>query len=135
MRRRQHFGPGCSSILALGGMGTIQLLVLPRKLGSMPGSVTPVPPSERKFHPDYYYNAPPRSGSPPRALVFLRRLPRAPHRRGSRTAGESRAADRRRKTYCKVPPTLLEEVFALNEYLDEIRDLRESGYEHTLARV
>jgi hypothetical protein len=27
----------------------------------------------------------------------------------------------------KVPPGLLEEVFALNEELDEIRDLRESG--------
>ena len=27
----------------------------------------------------------------------------------------------------KVPPSLLEEVFALNEELDEIRDLRESG--------
>jgi hypothetical protein len=27
----------------------------------------------------------------------------------------------------KVPPSLLEEVFALNEELDEIRELRESG--------
>jgi uncharacterized coiled-coil DUF342 family protein len=35
----------------------------------------------------------------------------------------------------KVPPSLLEEVFALNEELDEIRELRESGTDPGPLRV
>jgi hypothetical protein len=34
-----------------------------------------------------------------------------------------------------VPPSLLEEVFALNEELDEIRELRESGTDPDRLRV
>jgi hypothetical protein len=34
-----------------------------------------------------------------------------------------------------VPPGLLEEVFALNEELDEIRELRESGADHAGLRA
>jgi molecular chaperone HscB len=35
----------------------------------------------------------------------------------------------------KVPPALLEEVFALNEELDEIRDARESGADPARLRA
>jgi hypothetical protein len=35
----------------------------------------------------------------------------------------------------KVPPALLEEVFALNEELDEIRELRESGADAATLRA
>jgi hypothetical protein len=35
----------------------------------------------------------------------------------------------------KVPPTLLEEVFALNEELDEIRELREAGGDSATLRA
>jgi hypothetical protein len=35
----------------------------------------------------------------------------------------------------KVPPALLEEVFALNEELDEIRELREAGGDSAQLRA
>jgi hypothetical protein len=40
---------------------------------------------------------------------------------------EGRAAKSPEEASKQVPPALLEEVFALNEELDEIRDLRSSG--------
>jgi molecular chaperone HscB len=90
----------------------------------------------RQFHPDYFYNAPPaeRRASLERSsyLNDAYRALRNPATRiehllaieglPSRTADEPSAAG-------KVPPALLEEVFTLNEELDEIRELRESGAE------
>jgi molecular chaperone HscB len=86
----------------------------------------------RQFHPDYFYNAPPaerrasleRSSylndayrtlrSPSSRLEYLLRI------EGVAPQGPSEAAR-------QVPPALLEEVFALNEELDEVRAMRENG--------
>jgi molecular chaperone HscB len=90
----------------------------------------------RQVHPDYFYNAPAaerrasleRSSylndayrtlkNPVSRIEYLLSLERdgAMDRDGSRRASAS-----------APPPALLEEVFALNEELDEIREARESG--------
>jgi molecular chaperone HscB len=86
----------------------------------------------REFHPDYFYNATPaerrasleRSSylndayrtlrNPATRVEYLLRL------EGFAPTGPAEASR-------QVPPALLEEVFALNEELDEIRDLRAGG--------
>jgi molecular chaperone HscB len=86
----------------------------------------------REYHPDYFYNAPPKERlaalersshlndayrtlrSPVSRIEYLLGLEGLP----LKPAGE---------TSPKVPPSLLEEVFTLNEELDEIRESRESG--------
>jgi molecular chaperone HscB len=132
----EHFCPQCSRILALARHGdyftffglsrrlTIAADELERRFREL----------SRKFHPDYYYNA-----SPAERLASLERSSylndayralRTPATRiehllaieglpSTKSEGESGAA--------KVPPALLEEVFELNEELDEIRGQRESG--------
>jgi molecular chaperone HscB len=129
----EHFCPQCSRILALGRHGdyftffgmprrlTIDAADLERRLREL----------SRRFHPDFFYNAAPaerlasleRSSylndayrvlkSVPARVEYLLSLEGLP-------AIDSTAGS-------KVPPALLEEVFALNEELDEIRELRESG--------
>ena len=88
----------------------------------------------RQFHPDFFYNATPaerrasleRSSYLNDAYRTLRNpIARAEYLLGSRRVfGQSRG---RRCRDAKVPATLLEEVFALNEELDEVRDLRTGG--------
>jgi len=90
----------------------------------------------RQLHPDFFYNATPAEG---RASLerssYLNDAYRTLKNPASRIEyllklelerdGFSRAsADRGRQT---PPAALLEEVFALNEELDEIREARESG--------
>jgi molecular chaperone HscB len=90
----------------------------------------------REYHPDYFYNAPPKERlaalersshlndayrtlrSAVSRIEYLLRLEGLPL---AAQVGGGDAAP------AKVPPALLEEVFALNEELDEIRELRESG--------
>ena len=88
----------------------------------------------RKFHPDYYYNA-----SPSERLASLERssylndayralrtpATRIEHLLALEGLPSSKSEDAAQAA--KVPPALLEEVFALNEELDEIRAQRESG--------
>src|SRR5213592_4739026 len=86
----------------------------------------------RQFHPDYFYNAPAaeRRASLERSsyLNDAYRTLRHPAARieyllkieGFGGKGPDQATRH-------VPPALLEEVFALNEELDEIRAMRESG--------
>jgi molecular chaperone HscB len=86
----------------------------------------------RQFHPDYFYNAPPaeRRASLERSsyLNDAYRTLRHPAARieyllkleGFGGKGPDEATRH-------VPPALLEEVFALNEELDEIRAMREGG--------
>ena len=137
----EHFCPQCSRILAVGRHGDyFTFFGLPRKL------VLDAQDLERrfrelsrKFHPDFFYNAPPaeRLASLERSsylndayralrnpvsrvehLLAIEGLPAAKSEDPSTGAGQAAG---------KVPPSLLEEVFALNEELDEIRELRESG--------
>ena len=86
----------------------------------------------RHFHPDYFYNATPaeRRASLERSsyLNDAYRTLRQPIARigylleleglGTTTAGHASN---------EVPPALLEEVFALNEELDSVRELRNAG--------
>ena len=145
----EHFCPQCSRILALGRHGDyFTFFGLPRKLSIDPADLERrFREMSRKFHPDYYYNAPPaeRLASLERSsylndayralrnpvsriehLLAIEGLRPAPSDAAS--AGPGHAAPR-------VPPALLEEVFALNEELDEIRERRESGADAAALRA
>ena len=132
----EHFCPQCSRILALGRHGDyFAFFGLPRKLTMEQDDLERrFRELSRKFHPDYYYNATPaeRLASLERSsyLNDAYRTLRTPSTRiehllaieglpSTKSEGESGAA--------KVPPALLEEVFELNEQLDDIREQRESG--------
>jgi len=132
----EHFCPQCSRILALGRHGDyFAFFGLPRKLTIAQDDLERrFRELSRKFHPDYYYNATPteRLASLERSsyLNDAYRALRVPATRiehllaieglpSTKSEGESGAA--------KVPPALLEEVFELNEELDEIREQREAG--------
>ncbi len=130
----EHFCPNCSRILALGRHGDyFAYLGLPRTL------VIDVADLERrfhdlsrKFHPDYYYNASPaeRLASLERSSYLndaVRTLRSAASRIEHLLAIEGLPSAKSDEGTAKVPASLLEEVFALNEELDEIRELRESG--------
>jgi molecular chaperone HscB len=138
----EHFCPSCSRILSLGRHGDyFSFLGVPRRLGLDPQDLERrFRELSRKFHPDYFYNAAPaeRLASLERSsylndafrtlrnpvsriehLLALEGLPPAQSDGGSAT----------------VPPSLLEEVFELNEQLDEIRELREGGADAAQLRV
>ena len=138
----EHFCPQCSRILALGRHGdyftffglprtlTIDAQDLERRFREL----------SRKFHPDYYYNAPPveRLASLERSS-YLNDAYRALRNPVSRIehllAIEGLPPAKSEEGGPKVPPGLLEEVFALNEELDEIRDARESGADQSQLRA
>jgi molecular chaperone HscB len=129
-----HFCPQCTKILPLPRQTDyFSFLGLPRKLNvDAPDLEQRFRTLSRQFHPDYFYNA---SAAERRASLeqssYLNdayRTLRQPISRieyllkleGMAPSGPAEAAR-------QVPPALLEEVFALNEELDEIRDLRGSG--------
>jgi molecular chaperone HscB len=129
-----HFCPQCTKILSLGRHGDYFMFMgLPRKLNLDAAELERRFRSlSRQFHPDFFYNATPaeRRASLERSsyLNDAYRMLRSPITRlqyllqieGLAPAGPAEATR-------QVPPGLLEEVFALNEELDEIRDLRASG--------
>lgn len=145
----EHFCPQCSRILALGRHGDyFTFFGLPRKLViDLQDLERRFRDLSRRFHPDYFYNAPPaeRLASLERSsylndayralrnpvsriehLLAIEGLPAAAS--GDPLAGSEPAPSTGSgRTAGTVPPSLLEEVFALNEELDEIRELRESG--------
>jgi molecular chaperone HscB len=131
----EHFCPQCNRILALGRYGDyFTFFGVPRRLTLDAADLEHrFRELSRKFHPDYYYNAAPaeRLASLERSsyLNDAYRVLRNPAARIEhllaieglpplKSEGEGNP---------KVPPALLEEVFELNEQLDEIRELRESG--------
>jgi len=147
----EHFCPQCSRILALGRHGDyFTFLGLPRELLIHPQDLERrFRELSRKFHPDYFYNATSaeRLASLERSsylndayralknpvsriehLLAIEGLPSARTEEPSTGSGPGAG---------KVPPSLLEEVFALNEELDEIRELREADEESEklLARL
>src|SRR5216110_1783160 len=145
----EHFCPQCSRILALGRHGDyFSFLGLPRKLVIDAGDLERrFRELSRQFHPDYFYNASPteRLASLERSsylndayralrnpvsriehLLAIEGLPSAKSEDPSTGSGQGAG---------KVPPSLLEEVFALNEELDEIRELRESGTDPETLRT
>jgi molecular chaperone HscB len=148
----EHFCPQCSRILALGRHGDyFAFLGLPRRLTLSAHELERrFRELSRQFHPDYFYNA-----SPAERLASLERssylndayrtlrnpVSRIEHLLAieglpSGTSEANTALARRNLSEGEqVPPALLEEVFALNEELDEIRELRESGSEPAALRA
>jgi molecular chaperone HscB len=134
-----HFCPQCTKILTLGRQGDyFAFLGVPRRLQL---DVTDLERRfrtlSRQFHPDYFYNAPAaeRLASLERSsyLNDAYRTLRDPAARveyllevegfapAASSATSAGAASK------EVPPSLLEEVFALNEELDEVREMRAGG--------
>ncbi len=143
----EHFCPGCSRILALGRNGDYFMFFgLPRRLQIDPQDLERrFRELSRKFHPDFFYNASSaerlaslerssylndayRTLRSPAArveyLLAVEGIPLSGAAAGSVTAATT-----------KVPPALLEDVFTLNEELDEIREQREAGADSARLRA
>lgn len=130
-----HFCPGCTKILTVVRHGDyFAFLGLPRTLTVDADALEQRYRSlSRQFHPDFYYNATPaeRRASLERSS-YLNDAYRTLRQSATRVAylleieGVLTAADRTGGG-ATVPPALLEEVFALNEELDEVRALRAQG--------
>lgn len=129
-----HFCPQCSRILGLGRHGDyFAFFGLPRRLTFEAQELERrFRDLSRKFHPDFYYNAsaPERLASLERSAYLndayrvLKHVPsRIEYLLSLEGIDQAQASD----AGAKVPATLLEEVFELNEELDSIRELRESG--------
>jgi len=126
-----HFCPQCTKILSIGRHGDyFSFMGLPRRLTLDPAELEQrFRTLSRQFHPDYFYNATPaeRRASLERSsyLNDAYRTLKQPIARVEYLLQLEGFAPA--ESANKVPPALLEEVFALNEELDEIRDLRASG--------
>jgi molecular chaperone HscB len=134
-----HFCPQCTKILTLGRQGDyFSFLGVPRQLNlDVDDLEQRFRALSRQFHPDYFYNSTPaerrasleRSSylndayrtlrQPISRLEYLLSLEGMDRQRIER-------GDAGRDTN-EVPPALLEEVFALNEELDAVRELRSQG--------
>jgi molecular chaperone HscB len=129
-----HVCPQCTKVLPLQRQADyFSFLGLPRRL-SIDSAVLEerFRALSRQFHPDYFYNAAPaeRRASLDRSsyLNDAYRTLRQPIARIEYLLKlEGLAPKNPEEASRQVPPALLEEVFALNEELDEIRDLRASG--------
>jgi molecular chaperone HscB len=135
-----HFCPQCRKILPLGRQGDyFAFLGVPRKLNLDAADLERrFRDLSRQFHPDYFYNAAPserrasleRSShlndayrtlkNPIARVEYLLEIEGLKPREGGQMEREG-------VTRAAVPPDLLEEVFALNEELEEVRDQRASG--------
>jgi molecular chaperone HscB len=129
-----HFCPQCTKILSVSRHGDyFSFLGLPRKLSIDANDLDQrFRGLSRQFHPDYYFNAPPseRRASLERSSYLndaYRTLKQPVTRVDYLLQLEGLAARTPEEASKQVPPDLLEEVFALNEELDEIRDMRSSG--------
>jgi molecular chaperone HscB len=129
-----HFCPQCGKILTLARQRDyFSFLGLPRKLSLDAADLEQrFRALSRQFHPDFFYNA-----SPPERRASLERssylndayrVMKQPIARVEYLlALEGLAAGGPHEAAKQVPPALLEEVFALNEELDEVRELRAGG--------
>src|SRR6266550_6786305 len=129
-----HFCPQCTKILSISRHGDyFRFFGLPRKLNISANDLDQrFRGLSRQFHPDYFVNAPPaeRRASLERSSYLndaYRTLKQPITRVEYLLQLEGLAARSPAEASKQVPPDLLEEVFALNEELDEIRDLRTSG--------
>ena len=129
-----HFCPQCTKILSISRHGDyFSFLGLPRKLGIAANDLEQrFRGLSRQFHPDYFFNAPPseRRASLERSSYLndaYRTLKQPSTRVEYLLQLEGLAARSPEEASKQVPPSLLEEVFALNEELDEIREMRASG--------
>ena len=129
-----HFCPQCEKILTISRHGDyFTFFGLPRRLGIDPAELDRrFRGLSRQFHPDYYYNAPPseRLASLERSS-YLNDAYRVLRQRLDRVEYllkiEGVMPKDRREQVKGTPSALLEEVFALNEALDDIRSARAAG--------
>jgi len=130
-----HFCSQCTKILPLQRRPDyFSFLGLPRKLNIDAAALEEqFRALSRQFHPDYFYNAPPterlasleRSSYLNDAYRTLRNpVSRIEHLLAIEGLPSAKSEGEGGGT---VPPALLEEVFALNEELDEVRELRAAG--------
>jgi molecular chaperone HscB len=130
-----HFCPQCTKILSLGRHADyFTFLGVPRKLNLDVAELERrFRALSREFHPDYFYNAAQgeRRASLERSsyLNDAYRVLRQPTARIEYLLSLEGLGGRAQANGATpaVPPSLLEEVFALNEELDEVRELRASG--------
>jgi len=129
-----HFCPQCTKILSIGRHGDyFSFFGLPRKLNLGESDLEArFRGLSRQFHPDYFYNASPaeRRASLERSSYLndaYRTLKQPAARVEYLLQLEGLAARNPEEAARQVPPALLEEVFALNEELDEVRALRSGG--------
>src|SRR3954462_13262641 len=128
-----HFCPQCSHILSISRHGDyFAFLGVPQKLNLDGADLEQrFRTLSRQFHPDYFYNASPneRRASLERSsyLNDAYRTLKNPIARVEYLLQLEGFAPGGPQQGSKVPPALLEEVFTLNEELDEIRELRTSG--------
>jgi Fe-S protein assembly co-chaperone HscB len=132
-----HFCQQCTKILSLARQGDyFAFLGVPRRLNLDQTDLEQrFRTLSRKFHPDYFYNSPPaeRRASLERASYLndayrtlkhpVSRIAYLLELEGAWTAKERGEHGRA----AHVPPSLLEEVFALNEELDEVRAEKSGG--------
>ncbi len=135
-----HFCPKCEKILSLTRHGNyFTFFGLPRKLRIDAADLEQrFRLLSRQFHPDYYYNATQaeRLASLERASYLndaYRALKQLPSRIEYLLKVEG--SPLKREDARKVPASLLEEVFALNEELDAIREAGEAGATRTELRA
>src|SRR5438477_4351021 len=126
-----HFCPQCTKVLSLGRHGDyFAFLGVPRKLDlDLAELERKFRALSRQFHPDYFYNATPaeRRASLERSSYLndaYRTLKQPIARIGYllELEGFALTTANPSESSKQVPPALLEEVFALNEELDEVRD-------------
>jgi molecular chaperone HscB len=129
-----HFCPQCTKILTLTRHGDyFAFLGVPRRLGIDSADLEQrFRTLSRQFHPDFFYNASPaeRRASLERSSYLndaYRTLRQPVARIDYLLKLEGLAPKNPEEASRQVPPALLEEVFALNEELDEVRELRASG--------
>lgn len=129
-----HFCPQCSKILPLPRhTDYYSFMGLPRKLNLDAADLEQqFRTLSRQFHPDFFYNA---TTQERRASLERSSYLNDAYRTLRTPAGrieyllklEGLAPKNAEEASRQVPPALLEEVFALNEELDEIRELRAGG--------
>ena len=129
-----HFCPQCTKILSLTRHGDyFDFFGLPRKLNIDLGDLERrFRALSRQFHPDFFYNATPaeRLASLERSSYLndgYRTLHQPIARMEYLLKLEGLAPKSPEEASRQVPPSLLEEVFALNEELDEVRAIRAGG--------
>jgi molecular chaperone HscB len=129
-----HFCPQCTKILSLGRHGDyFSYLGVPRKLAIEPALLEErFRALSRQFHPDYFYNATPaeRRASLERSSYLndaYRTLRQPVSRIEYLLQVEGMPAGGNGQGSKQVPAALLEDVFALNEELDAVRELRAEG--------
>jgi molecular chaperone HscB len=129
-----HFCPQCTKILPLQRQADyFSFLGLPRLLNIDADDLDRrFRALSRQFHPDYFYNATPaeRRASLERSSYLndaYRTLRQPATRIEYLLKLEGLAPKNPAEASRQVPPGMLEEVFALNEELDEIRELRAGG--------